>query len=166
MKAKLFGWMLAGVFVSCTSNQNNAGEVQTLLPQEEVSVIEPKADVPAKVTVEWARNEWSGKTHDVALSENGSAQFAIMTDNVITDFKLLALTFVEANEMGEIKFSSEEKFALQNLSADERVRVQGTMFGTIPNIGISYVENGQKKDFAIVESGEDGSLSLMEIKGL
>ncbi|MBR4840405.1 MAG: hypothetical protein IK005_08005 [Paludibacteraceae bacterium] len=171
---KITAWslslLLAGSFVSCSNVSNNAGDTPTNDSASEIAqnieeTAAPENTAPAQITVEWTEkmNNDAMHNHDVILSENESAKFSLKTDKTVTDFKVLALQFVEADENGKVKFNQEERFKLESLSKEDIVNVRGEMFGTIPNIGISYKDGNELKTFAITESGKDGSLELMKI---
>jgi len=163
--------LLAGSIVNCSNVSNNTNNEQNNETNNEIAQnIEettiPENTAPAQITVEWTEkmNNNAMHNHDVILSENETAKFSLKTDKTITEFKILALQFVEADDSGHIKFNKEEKFQLETFSQDEVVNVRGEMFGTIPNIGISYQDGNDLKTYAITESGKDGSLQLMEIE--
>ena len=79
------------------------------------------------------------------------------------DFKILSLTLEEVAEDGTISFSTEEIYSRESLTKDSPLLVKLAFFGTIPSYGISYVdENGATRNYAIAESGKDGSVILWE----
>ncbi|MBP3468709.1 MAG: hypothetical protein J6K26_04255 [Lachnospiraceae bacterium] len=81
----------------------------------------------------------------------------------VRDFKILSLTLEEVAEDGTISFSTEEIYSRESLTKDSPLLVKLAFFGTIPSYGISYVdENGATRNYAIAESGKDGSVILWE----
>ncbi len=85
------------------------------------------------------------------------------TDGVATDFKLLALTLDEVDEDGKMSFVSEEIYALDALTAERPLAASLAFTGAVPNNGFSYVDaSGEKRSVALTESGQDGSLLLIE----
>lgn len=88
---------------------------------------------------------------------------AFTTDRVITDVKVLALEFQDVTQDGTMIFDETVRYQQDELTPERPLIVGITMMGTIPNNGISYVDsNGDYRRYAITESGEDGSLLLME----
>ena len=134
---------------------------------EETTAAEASAELkPATVTVE--------QVEDIA-GENGTvfnasadeyAFYAVFrSDAAITDVKVLGLTFLDADENGNITFDREVLHTVEEIGPDFNLSVQLTADGTIPAYGISYVDtDGTEKSFSVNMSGEDGSLYLSEIK--
>lgn len=174
MKTKLFALLLTSMFLSCTSNSNTTNETTTgpQAPETTKTASEAKAEcageVQPRISIEWTDNVDANideeKIQRVILNERGVSKFSITTDNQISDLKLLSLEFVEADNNGKIKFNTEEIEKWETFSANERIDVRGDMIGSIPNYGISYKQGNMTLKYAIVESGEDGSLSLMSIE--
>ena len=75
------------------------------------------------------------------------------TEQTITDFKELSLTFE----------SIEETYNHGTLTPETPLLTRMELIGTIPNNGISYVDgSGNTRYFAVEVSGYDGSLLLTE----
>lgn len=86
------------------------------------------------------------------------------TDAKITDVKVLGLTFVDADEDGNITFDREVLYTVEEIRPDFNLSVHLTADGSIPAYGISYVDaDGTEKAFSVNMSGEDGSLYLSAI---
>lgn len=82
---------------------------------------------------------------------------------VIKDFKILNIEFVEAKENGEIIFTIQEAYKPESLKPEKPLLANLSFFGTIPNNGVSYVdEKGTTQYYTINISGKDGSLILSE----
>ena len=105
-----------------------------------------------------------GKVFNASTDEY--AFYAVFrTDVIITDVKVLGLTFVDASDDGTITFDKEELYSQEELKPEEVLCVHLTADGTIPAYGISYVDSdGTIKSFSVNMSGDDGSLYLSEIK--
>lgn len=85
------------------------------------------------------------------------------TEQTVADFKVLSLTFEAVDDDGNIRFAVEETYNHGTMTPEEPLLVRMELMGTIPNNGISYVdENGATRYFAIDVSGYDGSLLLTE----
>lgn len=79
----------------------------------------------------------------------------------LQNFKFLGLTFVDADENGNIKYNMEQLYEIETL--EKPLCVKTTLVGTIPNNGISFTDGeGNTRCFAVQESGYDGSLQLEE----
>ena len=85
------------------------------------------------------------------------------TERTVTDFRVLTLTFISADENGNLTFFTEETHYQEALTPEVPLLVRMELMGTIPNNGISYVDaNGAARYFAVEMSGFDGSLLLTE----
>lgn len=49
---------------------------------------------------------------------------------------------------------------VEQLNNKETIRVKAMLMGAIPNLVVEYETNGETLQYFVVESGEDGSLSL------
>ena len=70
----------------------------------------------------------------------------------------------EVSEEGEMSFSrTEELFTLAELAPEKPLVVGMVFWGSIPNMGISYLdESGTERMYAISLSGNDGEPFLIE----
>lgn len=101
---------------------------------------------------------------------DGAAVLLFTTDSPVTEFTVLALELKDFTETGTAIFSAAPVVLEEGLDSlpevmtvDTPVAVQLGFMGTIPNYGISYVdENGNLRRFALVQSGYDGSVLLDE----
>ena len=101
---------------------------------------------------------------------DGAAFLLFTTDSPVTEFPVLALELKDFTETGAAIFSAAPVVLEEGLDSlpevmtvDTPVAVQLGFMGTIPNYGISYVdENGDLRRFALVQSGYDGSVLLDE----
>lgn len=173
MKTKLYSLLLIPAFACCTSNPNDTANNSTTTDGKATeatgacdTIESNQPRTPAHISIEWSKNADNSNAenvHEAVLSENCAANFTLSTDGTVSNLKMLNLQLLEGNEDGVVEFSTEESFSLERFTENERLIVCGEMFGTIPNLGLSYEEDGQTKYFAIIESGEDGSLSLSPI---
>lgn len=114
--------------------------------------------------VEWADDviseipEYSEYTAKDSVPE---ARIVFIPYKVIKDFKILNIEFVEASEDGEIVFATQEVYKEESLTPDKSLLANLSFFGTIPNNGISYVDDSETTNYFTVNiSGKDGSLIL------
>lgn len=120
---------------------------------------------PSKVYVDYAPED-GNYNEIIADSGDYSSRLIFTADGWIGDFALLNLIPEEYLDDGSVKFRAEPAVtdpALGILSPENPVVVRLTFMGTIPNYGISYVDSrGSVRQFALVQSGSDGSISLQE----
>ena len=120
----------------------------------------------AIVQVFWLDNSMFGYSDyaEYNVGQMGDQALTIFTtDEPITDFKILSLSFQDITENGELIFDETVVYELAELSPDYPLVAGLDYIGTIPNNGISYVDcNGQYRRFTVEESGMDGSLFLLE----
>ncbi|MBQ4249469.1 MAG: hypothetical protein II705_05410 [Clostridia bacterium] len=94
-------------------------------------------------------------------SDQPRSELIVYTDSSLTELAVLNLTFVDADDEGNVTFETEELYSLPTFGADDALILNVPLFGTIPNCGLSCVnEQGVKKYFAIEQSGMDGSILL------
>lgn len=98
-------------------------------------------------------------------ADNGDASMVIMLQPAeeIKNFKVLSLTFEDADDDGKLRFAEEELYKLNKLTPEKPILITLSFIGDIPNYGVSFTAaDGSEKHFAIAESGYDGSLMLTE----
>ena len=134
---------------------------------EETTAAEESAEVKsATVTVEQVEDiaGESGTVFNASADEY--AFYAVFRSDVeISDVKVLGLTFVDADENGNITFGREVLHTVEEIGPDFNLAVHLTADGAIPAYGISYIDSdGTEKAYSVNMNGEDGSLYLAEIK--
>lgn len=88
-----------------------------------------------------------------------------ITQEAVKDFKVLSLTLENIEEDGNTAFSSAELYHLDILTPESPLLVHMTFYGTIPNYGISFTDQHDVvRNFAVVQSGKDGSVILSEFQ--
>lgn len=99
----------------------------------------------------------------IADTDESQEKILFMAHSTVKDFQVLSLSLEDVDENGKVTFSTEKLYALDALTPERSLMVGMTMYGTIPNYGISYVDgNGVTRRFAVEISGMDGSLILQE----
>ena len=142
---------------------------------EETTAVDETTEIPEEVTAETKNASVTVEQVEDIAGEPGTvfnastdeyAFYAVFRSDVrITDVKVLGLTFLDADENGNITFDREVLHTVEEIGPDFNLSVQLTADGTIPAYGISYVDtDGTQKSFSVNMSGEDGSLYLSEIK--
>ena len=119
------------------------------------------------VTIRWAygqkANVLLGGSSGWTLPGEENPLVEITAEKTITDFRILSLDFEEMGADGTPKFEEETAYELPVLEAGKSIRAEMEFLGSIPNYGISFVdENGAVQRYLIEESGRDGSLLLGE----
>ncbi|MGN1231043.1 MAG: hypothetical protein ACI4TP_04010, partial [Anaerotignum sp.] len=99
----------------------------------------------------------------IADTDESQEKILFLAKSTVKDFQVLSLSLEDVDENGKVTFSTETLYALEELTPQRPLMVGITFFGTIPNYGISYVdENGAARSFSVGISGMDGSLLLEE----
>lgn len=121
---------------------------------------------PVAIHIYWA-SDYTGRVDDYdyynLADYDNEHLILITTDRKVTDFKVLSLEYQDVTQDGTLLFHETELYHQDQLTPERPFVVGMDLIGTIPNNGISYVDsNGDYRRFAVTESGEDGSLMLME----
>lgn len=124
--------------------------------------VESTAELP--VTAVFASDaDVSAYDEFIADTDELQENILFMTKSTVKDFQVLSLSLEDVDENGKVTFSTEKLYGLGELTPQRPLMVGMTMYGTIPNYGISYVdENGDTRCFSVGISGMDGSLLLEE----
>lgn len=85
------------------------------------------------------------------------------TTTMVKNFKVLNLSDCQIDDNGKISFHEETLYEQPELVPGCPIVVIMTLYGTIPNYGISYTdEHGTTRRFSINVSGMDGSVVMDE----
>ena len=100
--------------------------------------------------------------YDAYREENPMAEIVLLPTRSVTDFHYFAVGFREDVEPLTLT-REEDLYTADALSPDRPLLLAIPFVETIPNRGISYVDaGGALRQYAIVESGKDGTIFLME----
>ncbi len=117
--------------------------------------------------IQWAKDalpRYSAYDEFVADAKEQQIRILISVDNTVENFKVLGLEFQDADATGKPVFKEKELYTKKTLTPQRPLVITMTFLGDLPNYGISYLEKqGATMKFAIQQSGEDGSLLLVEI---
>ena len=80
----------------------------------------------------------------------------------VSDFKILAVKSIDFDNYGNPVYQCEEKYGQKELLPEKPLAAEVVFYGDMPNIAISYTEDGTVKNAAVYLSGKDGSLQLSE----
>ena len=116
------------------------------------------------VQAHWAEDVLAGLSdyHEVSVSTaEPLARVLLSCEYAVKDFKVLG---IEASPMSNsLSFSTEELYALDELSPDRPLLLNMTFYGLLPYYGVSYVDDsGETISYSINMSGKDGSVILTE----
>ena len=119
----------------------------------------------AVLSVDFATEEALSK-YDSYIDKYVEAEYVlkvlISTNTMIKEFRFFELGYREEGE-DIVFFEDSLLFALDELTADKPLVVGVSFPGVLPTKGFSYVDTTKAtKSFCIAESGEDGSLFLLE----
>ena len=100
--------------------------------------------------------------YDAYREEDPMAEIVLLPTRSVTDFHYFAVGFRE--DGGQILLTREEDlYTADALSPDRPLLLAIPFVETIPNRGVAYVDaDGTLRQYAIVESGKDGAIFLME----
>ncbi len=125
-------------------------------------------DVPTPIRAHRAEDvlyNFSDYDEFFADSNDFRESVVFVADHDVHDFKVLAITLENVEDDGTMTFSTEELYNLDILTPEHPLLVHMTFYGTIPHYGISYTDNnGIVHNFAVTQSGMDGSLLLNQFK--
>jgi len=89
------------------------------------------------------------------------ARVFFVPSKTVKNFKLIGLTFKSSDDEGNIVYDQNVLYQTKTLTPKKPLLADVHMFGTIPNLGISYVDDsGRTHKYIVHQSGEDGSLLL------
>jgi len=135
----------------------------------EVTVDHKYLDADSCVCADYATEELLSRYDsydELPLRQDDYAQRLIITTSaVVEDFRFVDISFSGAAGE-ELQFiENEEQYSLDYFTPDNPFVVWVSFPGILPTRAISFVdENGTTRSFAIVMSGEDGSILLFEIQ--
>ena len=112
----------------------------------------------------WAEDVLDGISdyHEVSVSTaEPLARVLLSCEYAVKDFKVLG---IEASPMSNsLSFSTEELYALDELTPERPLLLNMTFYGLLPYYGVSYVNgSGETISYFINMSGKDGSVILTE----
>ena len=98
-----------------------------------------------------------------ARTADSYTKVMISTTTEVRNFKVLNLSDCQIDDNGKISFHEETLYEQPELVPGCPIVVIMTLYGTIPNYGISYTdEHGTTRRFSINVSGMDGSVVMDE----
>lgn len=133
--------------------------------EEKTGKVRPETDEkePEGIYAYWAKDVKSDYSdYEMVNLDAGdlAEEVAIFSAVPMSDFRVLNLTFKDVDEDGKLIFDTEEAYYIEEVLMPVVIKMCFT--GDIPNVGISFVQDGVTKYYGITISGMDGSLQLIE----
>ena len=89
------------------------------------------------------------------------ARVFFVPSKTVKNFKLIGLTFKSSDDEGNIVYDQNVLYQTKTLTPKKPLLAEVHMYGSIPNLGISYEDDsGRTHKYIVHQSGEDGSLLL------
>ena len=116
------------------------------------------------IQAHWAEDVLDGISdyHEVSVSTAEPLTRVLLScEYAVKDFKVLG---IEASPMSSsLSYSTEELYALDELTPDRPLLLNMTFYGLLPYYGVSYIDDsGETISYSINMSGKDGSVILTE----
>ncbi len=121
----------------------------------------------AKMNISWAGDKANDNTLPVFEADASEPQVAVIVspDADVYNFKVLSLNYQNIDDAGNPVFATTDLYQQEVLAGGVEFVIKLTMYGTIPNYGISYEDaSGKVYCYGLAESGMDGSALLTAIK--
>lgn len=138
----------------------------TPFSQYESENVDPMG-VPAVLRGAWSDlfvEGYEGYDEYMLSEEESAAKVAFFAQKPLKNFRVLKLTFVDADEDGNVRFKTKRMYKQKELMPDCPLVVQADFYGSIPNWGVSYEdETGKIRTYSVSISGMDGSVVLSPI---
>ena len=84
-----------------------------------------------------------------------------VTNKTVKNFKLFDLEYKDIDSNGKIIYDKKLVYTTKKLTPKKPLLADIYMFGNIPKLGISYIDNkGKTQKYIIYQSGKDGSVGL------
>ena len=94
-------------------------------------------------------------------SDEPEAKVFFVPSKAVKNFKLIGLTFKSGDDDGNIVYDQNVLYQTKTLTPKKPLLADVHMFGTIPTLGISYVDDfGKAHKYIVYQSGKDGSVLL------
>ena len=94
-------------------------------------------------------------------ADEPEARVFFVPSKTVKNFRLIGLTFKSTDDEGNIVYDKNVLYQTKTLGPKKPLLADVHMFGTIPNLGISYVDDyGKTHKYIVYQSGKDGSLLL------
>ena len=118
------------------------------------------------IAIEWQKNSKLNLAQAERFSApnpDSAAKVVLMSDEPLPNFKVLGLELANIDESGKVSYNVKNLYAKDTLQAKAPFVLTLTTFEFTPYTGISFEDDlGRVRQFAIGQSGMDGSVSLSE----
>ena len=101
---------------------------------------------------------------EISVSDSDYTARVVFTANeTIKNVRIFLLTYQNSDGEGQTAYEMEEMYSVNEMAAGEKLIVRMDCFGSVPDNGISFVdEKGVKKSYLVNVRDEDGALFLTE----
>ena len=149
------------------SDKNENIEYENSAEELQSSVSESDSD-SMDISANWAENVTNTVTdYDEYIIDDSDYSMSIMltANNPVSDFKIVALQYEDVKEDGTPVFLTENVYTYGELTTEQSLLVKLSFPGDMPNYGVSYTDgSGIVKNYALQQSGKDGSLVMFEFE--
>lgn len=118
------------------------------------------------INIAWQRDSRLDLTqaeHFSAPNADSAAKVVLMSDEPLPSFKVLGLELANVDESGKVSYNVKALYTKAMLQAKTPFVLTLTTFEFTPYTGISFEDDlGRERQFAIGQSGMDGSVTLSE----
>lgn len=130
-----------------------------------LAAINPYNNAVPDIEGQWEKDVKQLGPHDTFVAGSGESYAGVVfsVNNPIKNFKVLSLQFKDFGNDGKPVFQIKELYTKDVFRPDRQLLVKFTLFGSIPNNGISYTDpTGKTRYYTVDASGKDGSLLFTE----
>lgn len=118
------------------------------------------------ISIEWQKNsrlDLAKAERFSAPNADSAAKVVLLSDEPLHNFKVLGLELANIDESGKVSYNVKDLYTKDRLQAKAPFVLTLTTFEFTPYTGISFEDDlGRVRQFAIGQSGMDGSVTLSE----
>lgn len=158
-------WECDGFTYSLEGAESLEADVTSFLVVSEPEITEPESSPTLEIALAEV-SESPDSYHEYIADESPYQVDTQITPSApISDFKVVALEFAEADDANVYFYVIEDLLTLESLTPEIPLRIRLELPETLPRIGVSYLDSdGEPLLYAITMSGLDGSPVLTEIQ--
>ncbi|NLC96479.1 MAG: hypothetical protein GX675_02790 [Erysipelotrichaceae bacterium] len=143
---------------------NNSDVEKTTEPTDSNNSETEKAIVSVDYSSDDILSKYTSFTGFIDFEDENSQEIIFTTNVPVKDFKFIEVGY-EEKDTDVVFFKDKVLYSQEELTPEKPFTVSWMEQGSIPNRGISYIdETDTTRYFYIIMSGEDGSLLLVEFE--